>query len=346
MELAKEFLKQAPKIIKEAATSPLGIVALVVLALSVLGYSFFSKSSDAVKTLNFFAILASCVFFVFIVFRRAQEVRGEERSLPPAPAESDPVVTAPRRPPGPSAPDSVSAISRDTDKISIAKLPITGEHLFGREEELKRLDAAWAEAGTNVISLVAWGGVGKSALVNHWLGRMAKDNYRGAARVYGWSFYSQGARETAASADPFIDAALRWFGDPDPAEGSPLDKGARLAHLVRQERTLLILDGLEPLQHPPGPDGGRLKDPGLAALVRELAAANPGLCVVTTRHKVADIGPHAGTTAPVIDLENLPEEAGAQLLQALGVNGSDGELRRASREFGGHGLALNLLGTY
>ena len=232
------------------------------------------------------------------------------------------------------------------DDISIAKLPSTGEHLFGREHELDLLDGAWADADTNVISLVAWGGVGKSALVNHWLGKMAKDNYRDAKRVYAWSFFSQGARETPASADEFIDAALRWFGDSDPGEGSPWDKGERLARLLRQEQTLLILDGLEPLQNPPGPDEGKLKDPALAALVRELAAANPGLLVITTRHRVADIDHHSGSTAPVIELEQLSDAAGAALLRALGVDGPEEELQLASREFGGHGLALNLLGTY
>ncbi len=92
------------------------------------------------------------------------------------------------------------------EKVAIAKLPTTGEHLFGREKELARLGAAWEDDGTNVISLVAFGGVGKSALVNHWLAGMAKEDFRGARRVYGWSFYSQGTRQTAVSADDFIDA--------------------------------------------------------------------------------------------------------------------------------------------
>ena len=100
------------------------------------------------------------------------------------------------------------------DKISIARLPTTGSELFGREAELQLLDEAWASPSTNIVSFVAWGGVGKTALVNHWLKRrMARDNYRGAERVYGWSFYSQGTSERAASADLFIDQALRWFGD-------------------------------------------------------------------------------------------------------------------------------------
>jgi hypothetical protein len=66
--------------------------------------------------------------------------------------------------------------------------------------------------------------VGKTALVNKWLSQMGQDNYRGAERVYGWSFYSQGAAPEGGrqvSADQFIAAALTWFGDPDPTQGSP-----------------------------------------------------------------------------------------------------------------------------
>jgi hypothetical protein len=124
------------------------------------------------------------------------------------------------------------------DKISIARLPTTGSKLFGRENELQLLDDAWANPNTNILSFVAWGGVGKTALVNHWLKRrMARDNYRGAERVYGWSFFSQGTSERATSADLFIDQALRWCGDLDPTAGSPWDKGERLARHIRQRRT-------------------------------------------------------------------------------------------------------------
>ncbi len=108
------------------------------------------------------------------------------------------------------------------DKISLAKLPSTSPDLFGREKEIAILDAAWDNPNINIFSLVAWGGVGKSALVNKWLTQMGRDNYRGAERVYGWSFYSQGAAEgRQVSADQFIAAALTWFGDPDPTQGSP-----------------------------------------------------------------------------------------------------------------------------
>jgi predicted ATPase len=80
--------------------------------------------------------------------------------------------------------------------------------------------------------------------------------------------------------------------------------------------------------------------------LRELAAFNTGLCVITTRTPVADIADHERTSALRRDLDQLSSDAGAKLLQALGVNGDEAELRTASDEFGGHCLALTLLGSY
>jgi tetratricopeptide (TPR) repeat protein len=231
-------------------------------------------------------------------------------------------------------------------KISIARLPVTGSDLFGREEDLAFLDRGWANQDVNVVTIVAWAGVGKSTLVNHWLRRMAAKHYRSAELVFGWSFYRQGTGGQTSSADEFVDAALTWFGDPDPRLGTNWEKGERLAKLVAQNRTLLILDGLEPLQNPPGPQEGRLREPSLQALLRELAAFNKGLCVITTRTPVADIADHERTSALRRDLDQLSSIAGEQLLRALGVKGDKAELQSASDEFSGHCLALTLLGSY
>src|SRR5215469_6328982 len=78
------------------------------------------------------------------------------------------------------------------DKISLARLPVTGSEIFGREEDITFLDRAWAKKEVNVVTIVAWAGVGKSTLVNHWLRRMAAKHYRSAELVFGWSFYRQG----------------------------------------------------------------------------------------------------------------------------------------------------------
>src|SRR5260370_29986765 len=231
-------------------------------------------------------------------------------------------------------------------KISVARLPITGSDVFGREEDLIFLNDAWASEHVNVVTIVAWAGVGKSTLVNHWLRRMATDHYRSAELIFGWSFYRQGSSGDTSSADEFLDAALNWFGDPDPRLGTTWGKGERLAKLVAHRRTLLVLDGLEPLQNPPGQQEGRLREPSLQALMRELAAFNTGLCVITTRTPVVDIADHEQTSALRRNLEQLSSDAGAKLLRALGVKGDEAELRTASDEFSGHCFALTLLGSY
>ncbi|MBV8970544.1 MAG: protein kinase [Verrucomicrobia bacterium] len=231
-------------------------------------------------------------------------------------------------------------------KISVARLPVTGSEVFGREEDIAFLDAAWANQDVNVVTIVAWAGVGKSTLVNYWLRRMAADHYRAAQLVFGWSFYRQGTSGQSSSADEFLDTALVWFGDPDPRIGTAWEKGERLAQLVAHRRTLLVLDGLEPLQNPPGPQEGRLREPSLKALLRELVAFNNGLCVITTRLPVADLATLEGSSARRRDLEQLSSDAGAKLLRALGVQGQEAALEHASEEFSGHCLALTLLGSY
>lgn len=217
--------------------------------------------------------------------------------------------------------------------------------LFGREKELARLDHLWEDSNTHIVSLIAIGGMGKTALVAKWLARMQKDDFRGAERVFGWSFYSQGSEEDRqVSSEGFFAEALKWFGDSHPDVGSPWRKGERLAEYIKKQRTLLILDGMEPLQDPH--QNWRLKDPGLQSLLKELAYDNPGLCIITTRFPIDDLQEFTQSTVQQISLEQLSPEAGAQLLESLGVIGTQEELQEVSKEYDGHALALTLLGNY
>ncbi len=233
--------------------------------------------------------------------------------------------------------------------LSLAKLPVTDPDLFGRDAELQILNDAWADPHTHIVALIAFGGIGKSAIVNEWLTQMAQDDYRGARRVFGWSFYSQGTSERTVSADQFIHSALTFFGDPDPNQGSPWDKGQRLAQLIRQQPTLLILDGLEPLQWGPGPQEGEFKDRAgsMYPLLRELSHGMDGLCLLSSRVTLTDI-PLSDTPGPAhrIDLERLSTDTGRALLKHYKVKGLDAELDAAVEEYDGHALALCLLAEY
>jgi len=159
--------------------------------------------------------------------------------------------------------------------------PVTDPFLIGRDKEVALLDNAWENPNINIINLIAFGGIGKTALLDWWrIHHMQPNGWRGAQRVFAWSFYNQGIGEgEQASADLFIGEALRWFGDPEMAESarSPWEKGLHLAKLVRKQRTLLLLDGLEPLQEPIGlsfKEEGRLKDPAVRGLLSTLASGN------------------------------------------------------------------------
>src|SRR5262249_39648654 len=154
------------------------------------------------------------------------------------------------------------------------------------------------------------------SLVSHWMAQMAGDGWRGAERVFDWSFYRQGTQELGdAASDTFVTTALEFFGDPVVARSaaSPRDKAIRLAQLAAARRTLLVLDAVEPFQHPPGPLSGQLMDPALAALLYALASHNRGLCVVTTREPVRDLVPYLKTTVEEVHLQHLSTEAGVEL---------------------------------
>ena len=60
-------------------------------------------------------------------------------------------------------------------RISVARLPVTGSEVFGRDEDIAFLNDAWEKQQVNIATVVAWGGVGKSTLINLWLRRMAAE---------------------------------------------------------------------------------------------------------------------------------------------------------------------------
>ena len=233
------------------------------------------------------------------------------------------------------------------EKISLSSLPNTGLNLFGRSAEIDIIDRAWYERETNCLEIVAFGGVGKSSLVNSWLSRLDKLDYAGANRVYAWSFHWQGmGSDVISSGDLFIEQALEWFGDKSPEKGTPWAKANRLADLIRESRTLLILDGLEPLQCPPGPRQGEIENPAVSLLLRELAANNNGLCIITSRLPISEFASFSDGRIQSLHLERLSNEGGVQLLSAMGVCGDETDMQSAVEVYSGHPLCLSLLAGY
>ena len=196
------------------------------------------------------------------------------------------------------APMTASA-PHDSAPHGVEELHTYGEGFAGREAELAALDQAWNTGQVRVFVLYAQGGAGKTRVIAKWLTQMRDDGWRGARRVYVHSFYSQGSDERRnASADLFFEEALKYFGHAGPRLTDPTEQGRTLARLLVEQCGLLVLDGLEPLQHPPSFDQGRLKDPALHSLLLSLAVGRigapsgpevRGLCVVTSRQPVVEL---------------------------------------------------------
>ncbi|WP_133512446.1 ATP-binding protein [Candidatus Thiosymbion oneisti] len=239
------------------------------------------------------------------------------------------------------------------------------EELVGREKEHRILDQAWHDRDTHILIFVAAGGVGKTSLITDWMTGFVHNRWQGVDAFFDWSFYSQGTRDQgAANSGQFLDAALRHFGETALADSpAPADtKAERLAERLAEARTLLLLDGVEPLQHPPHAGGlaGRLKDRGLERLLKRLAQlpSAGGLCVLTSRLALVDLNPFHGRGVREEVLDNLSARAAARLLHRAGASQAgaaeidpdqapdDRELREAARELDGHALAIQLLGGY
>jgi tetratricopeptide (TPR) repeat protein len=239
------------------------------------------------------------------------------------------------------------------------KMPASGsEHLIGRGVELLALNEAWGSGKTRIFVLDAMGGIGKTALINRFLEGVAGDNWGDAEHVYCWSFYSQGTDDKRrGDADGFFAETLEWFGYRGDEIKSPTRRGETLAELNNQRRTLLVLDGLEPLQYPENTPGieGKLKDDGLAAMFKRLSLQMNGMVIVTTRIPLPELKGRASPAIEKVTLNQLTTRHGVLLLQILGVKASlnaltpkaqETELAFAVTWLQGHALSLNLLGTY
>ncbi len=234
-----------------------------------------------------------------------------------------------------------NAQASTSNQIHTDRLPTVKGEFFGREAELQLLNDAWAGNDTHVIQFIAPGGTGKTKLLRHWL-----DHTDNIEVLIAWSFYSQGASEDKQiSVTPFFSHAFDKLGSSRDVSSfkTDEDKGEHLADLLRQRRAVLVLDGLEPLQHASIGMRGELKDRAVRQLLKSLAGQNNGLCIITTRIAVHELSDRAHICSH--DLQNLAPADGIKLLQSLKVSGSDKELKKAVMEYDCHALALSLLGN-
>ena len=237
------------------------------------------------------------------------------------------------------------------DKVKLAPSRITKHSpkiLFGRDQWLDALDAAWANPTLNVYTLVAWGGVGKTSLVAHWVSqRMAAKGWPGVERYFDWSFYSQGTGESRqTSSDQFIQEALQVLRRPRPDQGQPVGTRrtagrARSASIARcSSWTASSRCNIRSTIRRPA--GSRIRPWKRSCKV--WPPTIPGLCLVTTREHLKNIENQATTEEQKLD--KLVKEAAIDLLRHLQIVGTEAEMEAAWKDAGGHALTLQLLGRF
>ena len=215
----------------------------------------------------------------------------------------------------------------------------------GRNSEIIQLTNALQNPHVRLILLVAPTGLGKSALVNHWVRTLQPEDAGGITRVFARSLFAD---------DPLVrphrwltsvlEDACRFFGLTDaPVSGA-------LAQAIRSQRSLVILDGVDGCVLPERRNPCRAAST-LAELIHGLVDENPGLSILTLQAVPPSLQSLPATQ--VIRLGPLTEVEGAQILHSQGVHGAQGErgsddrqLRQLARECGGHPVLISLLGRY
>ena len=131
---------------------------------------------------------------------------------------------------------------------------------------------------------------------------MAADNYRGAERVFGWSFYSQGTGERVTSADEFFQGGARVVRRADPRQGSPWERASvwREPDPGRSARCSCSM-AWSRCRTRRASKVGKVKDPSARrAAVASWPKRQPGLCV--DHHPRVEVEPSIAdspqTTAP------------------------------------------------
>jgi O-acetyl-ADP-ribose deacetylase (regulator of RNase III) len=130
----EKLIDKAPEIIREAARSPLGLLALVVLLLSLLALIFFYDASEQIRLIIFVLILIAAAFFVAKVFQIAASA-----------TENKPVIK-PSSPTPAVAETKAGRAGRKESKASVRLVAISRELL-----STSSVDAVVVEEDTSLI---------------------------------------------------------------------------------------------------------------------------------------------------------------------------------------------------
>ena len=241
---------------------------------------------------------------------------------------------------------------------------LQSHRLVGRRKELNLLtdwvtksDAELYSA--HILSFVAIGGMGKSALTWKWFNDVAPEEMKTLAGRMWWSFY-----ESDATFENFVMRALAYVSKRSMDEVRQIslsDREGQLLNALKREPFLIVLDGLERvLIAYARMDAARLEDtevgnqrnlrktadPRIGQFLRKLAQVKSARILISTRLYPTELETEGGDPIPGTDrydLESLPDDDAVELWRTLGAKGSRDILLPVFNTFGKHTLLIQAL---
>lgn len=232
--------------------------------------------------------------------------------------------------------------------------------LIGRKKELKLLtDWVTDPNGARIMSFVAIGGTGKSAVTWHWFKNIATQEMKPLAGQMWWSFY-----EPDATFENFVTRALTYVTNRSLEEIQQIsapDRESQLLAALNDKPFLFALDGFERLVIAYARmDAARLDDsqvgvertlrktidPRVGRFLRKLAQTKNSRILISTRLYPVELETDGGDPIPGSarsDITGLFDEDAVELWRAFGVSGSRADLLPIFSSIGNHALLIQAL---
>ena len=151
--------------------------------------------------------------------------------------------------------------------VHVSQFPPRSAYFADRQIEFRQLTQFWQDRKPRVLAIVGLGGIGKTALVGEFIHAITRGHLERPDTVFAWSLYAE------PNGTGFLRAACRSLGLD--AEHYPAEALLRilLERLGAAGHSLLVLDGLEWLQHvPTGEQAGSVSDVAVDGRIRHLVA--------------------------------------------------------------------------
>jgi tetratricopeptide (TPR) repeat protein len=214
-------------------------------------------------------------------------------------------------------------------------------HWARRDAEISELAAEIRDNRYRILSLVAIGGTGKSALTRKLLDELPKRHIHLDGALW-FSFYVE------PDFDRFLTEACRYLlpAFVPKAHPSPFEKGVLLREAMEQGHYLFVLDGIEVLQvsDPERRDFGALHDRALAEFLDGVCDCRNSQLLISSRFPLAHLATSQEHRA--FHLGDLTLEAADELLSSYGVEGETSDRSGIYARFGCHVLTLQVLADY